>query len=161
MIDTLTVYTDDCVFEEKDAIPLETPLSPPRSQTTQPIIIESDRLLLRIIYNRSTHSMRPKRNLSQRVDHHSMPVTPFHFGPALLLGYLLRRRLDLGTFLIANISTDMRAVLVFFGVFPEPLYGSIDWWNIDSYGAVLGTGECIQDDNEAKDGERENDKAHV
>jgi hypothetical protein len=52
-----------------------------------------------------------------------MPVTPFHFGPALLIEYLLRRRIDLGTFLIASVITDVRAMLVFFGLLPEPLHG--------------------------------------
>lgn len=52
-----------------------------------------------------------------------MPLTPFHFGPALLLEYLLRRRIDFGTFLLANVITDVRAMLVFFGVLPELLHG--------------------------------------
>lgn len=52
-----------------------------------------------------------------------MPLTPFHFGPALLFGYPLRRRMDLVTFLLANVITDVRAVLVFFDVLSGPLHG--------------------------------------
>lgn len=41
-----------------------------------------------------------------------MPVTPFHFGPALFLGLLLLNYLDLPTFLIANVIIDVEPVLV-------------------------------------------------
>lgn len=54
-----------------------------------------------------------------------MPFTPFHFGPALLIGYPLRQRLDLATFLIANVIVDVRAMLVFFGVLSGPLHGPL------------------------------------
>lgn len=52
-----------------------------------------------------------------------MPVTPFHLGPALLIGYPLRRRMDFATFLIANVITDVHAALVFFGILSGPLHG--------------------------------------
>lgn len=35
-----------------------------------------------------------------------MPLTPFHSGPTLLFGYLLRRRMDLVTFLVASVILD-------------------------------------------------------
>lgn len=54
-----------------------------------------------------------------------MPFTPFHFGPALLIGYPLRRRMDLATFLLANVVTDARAVLVFLDVLSGPLHGPL------------------------------------
>ena len=57
------------------------------------------------------------------VDKPLVPFTPFHFGPALLFGLLLFRRLDLPTFLAANVIVDARATLVFFDVLDGPLHG--------------------------------------
>lgn len=54
-----------------------------------------------------------------------MPFTPFHFGPGVLFGYPLRRRMDFITFLIANVIVDMRATLVFFGILSGPLHGPL------------------------------------
>lgn len=54
-----------------------------------------------------------------------MPFTPFHFGPALLIGYPLRQRMDFLTFLVANVIVDVRATLVFFGVLSGPLHGPL------------------------------------
>lgn len=54
-----------------------------------------------------------------------MPFTPFHFGPALLFGVPLRRRLDFITFLIGNVIVDVRATLVFFGVLSGRLHGPL------------------------------------
>lgn len=51
-----------------------------------------------------------------------MPFTPFHFGPAILLGLLLLDYLDFPTFVAANVAVDWRAFLVFFGFWPEPLH---------------------------------------
>lgn len=68
-----------------------------------------------------------------------MPLTPFHLGPALLIGYLFRRRLDLGTFLLANVVTDVRAVLVFFGLLPEPLHGPFHQTYLGAFAVALGT----------------------
>lgn len=42
-----------------------------------------DRFLLRGIHNRLTQPLRPARDFAQSMDHHSMPVTPFYFGPVL------------------------------------------------------------------------------
>lgn len=49
-----------------------------------------------------------------------MPLTPFHLGPALLVGLLAWKYLDFSTFLAANIITDWRAALVFLGFWPPP-----------------------------------------
>lgn len=54
-----------------------------------------------------------------------MPFTPFHFGPALLFGVPLRRRLDFFTFLVANVVVDVRATLVFFGVLTGRIHGPL------------------------------------
>jgi membrane-bound metal-dependent hydrolase YbcI (DUF457 family) len=54
-----------------------------------------------------------------------MPFTPFHFGPALLVGFPLRRYMDFVTFLIANVIVDVRATLVFFGILSGPLHGPL------------------------------------
>jgi membrane-bound metal-dependent hydrolase YbcI (DUF457 family) len=66
-----------------------------------------------------------------------MPFTPFHFGPALLFGYPLRRRMDFVTFLIANVITDVRATLVFFGVLPGPLHGPLHNTYLGSFAVAL------------------------
>ena len=52
-----------------------------------------------------------------------MPFTPFHFGPAILLGLLLLKKLDFPTFVAANIIIDWRAALVLFGFWPGPRHG--------------------------------------
>jgi hypothetical protein len=49
-----------------------------------------------------------------------MPFTPFHFGPAVLLGVLLLKKLDFPTFVAANLMVDWRAALVFLGFWPGP-----------------------------------------
>ena len=53
-----------------------------------------------------------------------MPFTPFHLGPALILGLPLRRNIHLPTFLVASIIIDLEplAVLVF-GIYSYPLHG--------------------------------------
>lgn len=52
-----------------------------------------------------------------------MPLTPFHLGPALLLGVSLRRRLDLPTLLAGSVLVDVRAALVVFGPLDPPVHG--------------------------------------
>lgn len=54
-----------------------------------------------------------------------MPFTPYHFGPALLVGLVLFRRLDLPTFVVANVVVDVRAALVYFGHLDGPLHGPL------------------------------------
>lgn len=52
-----------------------------------------------------------------------MPLTPFHLGPALLVGVLLYRWLDLPTLLIGSVIVDVRAALVVFGPLNGPVHG--------------------------------------
>ena len=62
-----------------------------------------------------------------------MPVTPFHLGPALLLGLIFFNYLDFPTFLVANVIIDVEPILVMFlglnyrlhGFFHSFLGGSI------------------------------------
>ncbi|MFC7139361.1 hypothetical protein ACFQMA_05850 [Halosimplex aquaticum] len=54
-----------------------------------------------------------------------MPFTPFHLGPALLIGVLCLRWLDLPTFLAASVLVDARTTLVFFGYLDGPLHGPL------------------------------------
>lgn len=54
-----------------------------------------------------------------------MPFTPFHLGPALLLGVLCLGWLDFPTFLVVSVLVDCRATLVFFGVLDGPLHGPL------------------------------------
>lgn len=67
-----------------------------------------------------------------------MPFTPFHFGPALLVGYPLRRRIDFGTFLLANVITDVRATLVFFDVLSAPRHGMVHNSYLGAFVVALG-----------------------
>lgn len=52
-----------------------------------------------------------------------MPLTPFHLGPAVLLGALSPRRLDLPTLLVASVVVDVRAALVLSGVLEGRVHG--------------------------------------
>jgi hypothetical protein len=61
-----------------------------------------------------------------------MPFTPFHFGPAILLGLLLLKYVDFPTFVAANVLVDWRAFLVFFGFWKGPLHS----WQHSYLGAV-------------------------
>lgn len=52
-----------------------------------------------------------------------MPFTPFHLGPALLIGLLLFQFIHLPTFLIANIMLDFEPFLILFLGLNYPLHG--------------------------------------
>ncbi|MFB6116799.1 MAG: metal-dependent hydrolase [Candidatus Nanosalina sp.] len=52
-----------------------------------------------------------------------MPFTPFHFGPALLIGFLAWKYLDFPTFVAASVIVDLRATLVFFDLLSGKLHG--------------------------------------
>jgi len=52
-----------------------------------------------------------------------VPFTPFHFGPGILLGLLLLKKMDFPIFVAANIIIDWRTFLVFFGLWERPLHG--------------------------------------
>ena len=52
-----------------------------------------------------------------------MPLTPFHFGPGLLIGLLLFSYLDFSTFLVASIIIDVEPILVIIFDLDYPLHG--------------------------------------
>jgi len=68
-----------------------------------------------------------------------MPITPFHLGPALLIGLILLRYLDFPTFLIANIIVDIEPILVLFFRLDYPLHGFFHSFLGGSIAAVLLT----------------------
>ena len=41
-----------------------------------------------------------------------MPLTPYHFGPAGLIGYIFRKWIDLPVFVLANVAVDTEVLLV-------------------------------------------------
>lgn len=41
-----------------------------------------------------------------------MPLTPFHLGPALLLGLIFLRYVDLPTFIVANVIVDIEPMFI-------------------------------------------------
>lgn len=41
-----------------------------------------------------------------------MPVTPYHFGPSGLIGYIFRKWIDLPVFVLANVVVDIEVLLV-------------------------------------------------
>jgi hypothetical protein len=52
-----------------------------------------------------------------------MPFIPFHLGPAMFFGMLLRKRMHMPTFIIANVILDVEPLLtVIFGL-KYPLHG--------------------------------------
>lgn len=69
-----------------------------------------------------------------------MPLTPFHLGPAFLLGVLLYRRLDLPTLLIGSVLVDVRAALVVLGPLDGPVHGILTTFVGGGGIAVLLTG---------------------
>ena len=52
-----------------------------------------------------------------------MPLTPFHLGPALLLGLALFSLIHLPTFLVANVFPDIEPLLVLLLGLDYPLHG--------------------------------------
>ena len=52
-----------------------------------------------------------------------MPFTPYHFGPALLLGILLFPFIDLATVMMASVVVDLEPLVVLFLGLPYPLHG--------------------------------------
>ncbi|WP_185715515.1 hypothetical protein [Halocatena pleomorpha] len=72
-----------------------------------------------------------------------MPLTPFHFGPTLLFGYLLRRRMDLGTFLVASVILDVRAALAFLGIIRGPTHGPLHDTYLGATAVALVFAGCV------------------
>lgn len=52
-----------------------------------------------------------------------MPLTPFHLGPALLLGLVFFSYLDFPTFLVASVIIDVELILIVFLHLDYPLHG--------------------------------------
>jgi len=52
-----------------------------------------------------------------------MPLTPFHIGPALLLGLIFFKYLDFPTFMLANVIIDIEPILVLLLDLNYPLHG--------------------------------------
>jgi hypothetical protein len=54
-----------------------------------------------------------------------VPFTPLHLGPALFVGLLAARWLDLPALAAASVVVDVRAALVLFGVLDGPIHGPL------------------------------------
>ncbi|MBN2015099.1 MAG: metal-dependent hydrolase [Candidatus Altiarchaeota archaeon] len=52
-----------------------------------------------------------------------MPLTPFHLGPAIFLGLLLLRYINLPTFLVASTIVDLEPFIVLLLGLDHPLHG--------------------------------------
>ncbi len=52
-----------------------------------------------------------------------MPFTPFHFGPALLVGLILFSYLDFPTFMVANVIVDIEPIIILTMGLNLPLHG--------------------------------------
>jgi hypothetical protein len=54
-----------------------------------------------------------------------MPLTPYHLGVGLFLGFALFRWLDFPTLCIATMIVDARAIAIYFGPFTGNLHGPL------------------------------------
>ena len=66
-----------------------------------------------------------------------MPFTPYHLGPALLLGLVLIRWLDLPTFLVANVIVDVEPFMVLVLGMNYPLHGYVHTYLIGGLVALI------------------------
>jgi membrane-bound metal-dependent hydrolase YbcI (DUF457 family) len=66
-----------------------------------------------------------------------MPATPYHFGPAGLLGYIFRKWLDLPVFVLANIVIDVEVLIVNLMNLGRPTHRLSHTF---LFGAVIGAG---------------------
>ena len=64
-----------------------------------------------------------------------MPFTPFHLGPALSLGILLRKYIHAPTFILANVILDIEPLLVLLFGLRYPLHGYLH-----TFIAAIGVG---------------------
>jgi len=71
-----------------------------------------------------------------------MPFTPLHLGPALVLGYVLKKVLHWPTFIGANLIVDIEPLLVFTGLLKDyPLHGYLHTFLTSLIaGSLLGYG---------------------
>jgi membrane-bound metal-dependent hydrolase YbcI (DUF457 family) len=66
-----------------------------------------------------------------------MPFTPFHLGPAVLIGFILLGYLDLPTFIVASVLVDLEPLAVLVFGLPGPLHGFFHSFLGASVAAVL------------------------
>lgn len=52
-----------------------------------------------------------------------MPFTPLHLGPAVLIGFILLRYLELPTFIVASVLVDLEPLMILVLGLPGPLHG--------------------------------------
>lgn len=65
-----------------------------------------------------------------------MPFTPYHLGPAILIGLILFPLLDLPTFVIANVVIDLEPMLVIILGLGLPLHGPFHSLTLGSFAAT-------------------------
>jgi membrane-bound metal-dependent hydrolase YbcI (DUF457 family) len=64
-----------------------------------------------------------------------MPFTPFHFGPAALIGLSLKRWVDIPVFVLANVIVDFEPLAVMVFNLEYPLHGYLHTF---LFGGILG-----------------------
>ena len=64
-----------------------------------------------------------------------MPFTPYHFGPAALIGLPLRKWLDIPVFILANVVIDLEPLVVMVYNLEYPLHGYLHTF---IFGGLLG-----------------------
>ena len=68
-----------------------------------------------------------------------MPFTPFHLGPALGIGFPLRKWLHVPTFIVANVIVDVEPFLVLLYGLNYPLHGYLHTFLLSFFvGLLLG-----------------------
>lgn len=66
-----------------------------------------------------------------------MPFTPYHFGPALLIGMILVPFIDISAILIASVILDLEPLAVLLFHLSYPLHGIFHTYLVASFVAVL------------------------
>jgi len=66
-----------------------------------------------------------------------MPFTPFHLGPAVLVGFILLRYIDLPTLIVASVLVDLEPLMVLVFGLPGPLHGFFHSFLGASLAAIL------------------------
>jgi membrane-bound metal-dependent hydrolase YbcI (DUF457 family) len=64
-----------------------------------------------------------------------MPFTPYHFGPAALIGFPLKRWIDIPVFVLANVVIDLEPLAVMLFGLEYPLHGYIHTY---LFGGLVG-----------------------
>jgi len=64
-----------------------------------------------------------------------MPFTPFHFGPAALIGLPLKRWIDIPVFVLANVVVDFEPLAVMVFNLEYPLHG---YFHTFLFGGLIG-----------------------